>query len=144
VWLNYRRQSTEGWNMHNVLLDFGGGALSLVQLVMDGAVTRDWSAVTGNPVKFGLGSASMLFDVVFMAQHWLLYPAASRQPPSFWEALEAVDSEEQASKDAAKLEPTVDLEAAAAAGTPASPAALQPAPPDSLADSQPLLRASDP
>jgi cystinosin len=89
VWLNYRRQSTEGWNMHNVLLDFGGGALSLVQLVMDGAATRDWSAVTGNPVKFGLGSASMLFDVIFMAQHWLLYPAASRQPPSFWEALEA-------------------------------------------------------
>ena len=47
VWLNYKRQSTDGWNMHNVLLDFGGGLLSLVQLLMDGAVTRDWSAVTG-------------------------------------------------------------------------------------------------
>ena len=32
VFLNYRRQSTEGWNVHNVLLDFGGGLLSLVQV----------------------------------------------------------------------------------------------------------------
>jgi cystinosin len=47
VWLNYKRQSTDGWNVYNVMLDFGGGALSLVQLVLDGAATHDWSAVTG-------------------------------------------------------------------------------------------------
>ena len=35
-------------------------------------------AAAGNPVKFALGFTSMLFDIVFMAQHWLLYPASSR------------------------------------------------------------------
>ena len=47
VILNCRLRSTAGWNMHNVALDFGGGLLSLVQLLMDGAYTRDWTAVTG-------------------------------------------------------------------------------------------------
>lgn len=47
VYLNYRLRSTAGWNMHNVALDFSGGLLSLVQLVIDGAATRDWTAVTG-------------------------------------------------------------------------------------------------
>ena len=47
VILNWRLRSTAGWNMHNVALDFGGGMLSLVQLLMDGAYTQDWTAVTG-------------------------------------------------------------------------------------------------
>ena len=29
--------------------------------------------MTGNPVKFGLGSISMVFDVVFMIQHYVLF-----------------------------------------------------------------------
>lgn len=49
VILNWRLRSTAGWNMHNVALDFGGGMLSLVQLLMDGAYTQDWTAVTGAP-----------------------------------------------------------------------------------------------
>ena len=47
MYLNYRLRSTAGWNMHNVALDFGGGLLSLVQLLLDGAVTQNWTAVTG-------------------------------------------------------------------------------------------------
>ena len=42
VWLNFRRKSTAGWTIHNVLLDFTGGALSLAQLVMDCLVSGDW------------------------------------------------------------------------------------------------------
>lgn len=42
VVLNCRRRSTEGWTIHNVLLDFTGGALSLGQLLMDCAVSGDW------------------------------------------------------------------------------------------------------
>lgn len=76
VVLNYKRKSTIGWNIWNVLLDFEGGTLSLAQLLMDSGVTKDWSPVTGNPVKFGLGFTSMFFDVIFMTQHYVLY----RQP----------------------------------------------------------------
>jgi cystinosin len=69
--------------MHNVALDFGGGMLSLVQLLMDGAYTQDWTAVTGNPVKFALGFASIFFDVIFMVQHFCLYPAHAEG--QFWQ-----------------------------------------------------------
>lgn len=50
--------------------------MSLVQLLLDAAATSDWSAVTGNPVKFCLGFVSMVFDIVFMMQHWVLYPSS--------------------------------------------------------------------
>ncbi|PRW20981.1 Lysosomal Cystine Transporter (LCT) Family [Chlorella sorokiniana] len=83
VILNWRLRSTAGWNMHNVALDFGGGMLSLVQLLMDGAYTQDWTAVTGNPVKFALGFASIFFDVIFMVQHFCLYPAHAEG--QFWQ-----------------------------------------------------------
>lgn len=42
VALNCRRRSTAGWTIHNVLLDFVGGSLSLVQLIMDCKVSGDW------------------------------------------------------------------------------------------------------
>lgn len=66
VVLNYRRKSTKGWNIWQVWLDFEGGMLSVIQLLMDAAVCSDWTAVTGNPVKFGLGFVSMMFDLIFM------------------------------------------------------------------------------
>ena len=34
---------------------------------------RDFSGITGNPAKFGLGFVSIIFDVVFMLQHYCLY-----------------------------------------------------------------------
>ena len=36
-----------------VLLDLAGGVLSMAQLLLDAAHNRDWSAVLGDPVKFG-------------------------------------------------------------------------------------------
>lgn len=32
--MNYRRRSTEGWSIGNVLLDFTGGALSILQMIL--------------------------------------------------------------------------------------------------------------
>lgn len=73
VWLNYIRQSTQGWNILNVLLDFSGGVLSVLQLFLDAWIADDWSGIIGDPVKFGLGILSIFFDVIFMFQHYLLY-----------------------------------------------------------------------
>jgi len=78
VWMNFQRKSTVGWNIYNVLLDFTGGFLSVAQLVLDASVTSDWSQVTGDPVKFLLGNISMIFDVIFMIQHYILYPYRKR------------------------------------------------------------------
>lgn len=32
--MNYRRKSTEGWSIGNVLLDFTGGSLSMLQMFL--------------------------------------------------------------------------------------------------------------
>ena len=51
-----------------------GGSLSLGQLLLDAGCSGQWSQLIGDPVKFGLGFASMLFDTLFMLQHFVLYP----------------------------------------------------------------------
>ena len=73
VYENWRRKSTDGWNIWNVLLDFGGGSLSICQLMIDCGSTGNWSGLTGDPVKFLLGFVSIIFDLVFMIQHYCLY-----------------------------------------------------------------------
>lgn len=35
--------------------------------------TDDWSSIFGDPTKFGLGLFSVLFDILFMVQHYGLY-----------------------------------------------------------------------
>lgn len=73
---NYRNKSTRGWSIEGMILDFSGGVLSIVQLVIDSYLQGDWSGITGNPVKFGLGNVSMIYDLIFFTQHWVLYRGA--------------------------------------------------------------------
>ncbi len=54
-------------------MDLVGGVLSISQLVIDSSLQKDWSGITGNPVKFGLGNVSIVFDLLFMTQHYILY-----------------------------------------------------------------------
>ena len=77
VWENYKRKSTVGWSIGQILCDIVGGVLSIVQLLIDSNLQGDWSGVTGNPVKFGLGNVSIFFDIIFMTQHYVIY----RNPP---------------------------------------------------------------
>ena len=74
--LNYRRKSTVGWSICNILLDFSGGLLSFAQLVVDAANKGDYSLISDNPVKLGLSFVSIGFDLLFMIQHYWLYPSS--------------------------------------------------------------------
>ena len=47
--------------------------MSIAQLILDSALSGDWSGISGDPVKFGLGFLSIFFDLVFMTQHYVLY-----------------------------------------------------------------------
>ena len=76
---NWRNQSTKGWSIWQILLDFAGGILSISQQGIDSWLQRDWSGITGNPVKFLLGNASMAYDIVFIVQHYVLYGEKSEQ-----------------------------------------------------------------
>jgi len=80
--LNYQRKSTIGWSIGNILLDFTGGILSIVQEILDAVIHDDFTGISGNFAKFLLGFVSVFFDVLFMIQHFILY----RKPP-----LEEVD-----------------------------------------------------
>lgn len=73
VILNFQRKSTAGWSIWNILLDFTGGTLSDLQLVLDCADLKDFSGITHNKPKFALGSLSIVFDLVFLFQHYFLY-----------------------------------------------------------------------
>ncbi|CAF0965603.1 unnamed protein product [Rotaria sordida] len=73
AWMNYRRKSTEGWSIGNILLDFTGGVLSVLQMFFLATNYNDWSSIFGSPTKFALGFFSVLFDVLFIVQHYILY-----------------------------------------------------------------------
>lgn len=70
VLLNYKRKSTSGWQIWNIILDFTGGALSILQLIGDSiaqaraeGLGNVWTGIVGNPAKLGLGLVSIFFDV---------------------------------------------------------------------------------
>jgi len=78
VWLNFKRKSTVGWSIGNVLLDCTGGVLSIAQECVDAVIKDSWDGITGNLPKFLLGLVSIVFDVVFMVQHYVLYRGNDR------------------------------------------------------------------
>ncbi|VDO58150.1 unnamed protein product [Schistosoma margrebowiei] len=75
--MNFRRRSTVGWSIGNIILDFTGGILSIAQMLIIGYNTNDVSSITGSPIKLGLGILSIGFDILFMVQHWCLYPSST-------------------------------------------------------------------
>ncbi|XP_055532111.1 cystinosin homolog [Wyeomyia smithii] len=73
AYMNYKRQSTEGFAIMNRLLDIAGGLFGILQMVINAWNFDDWRSIIGDVVKFGLGIFSILFDLVFIIQHYLLY-----------------------------------------------------------------------
>lgn len=79
AYFNYLRKSTEGWSIHNILLDFTGGSLSFAQNIID--TIRGQSIIDGgsdqshtlNIAKYALSFISITFDIVFIIQHYCLY-----------------------------------------------------------------------
>ncbi|GAX16130.1 cystinosin [Fistulifera solaris] len=73
VILNLRRKSTIGFSIWQILLDLNGGVLNDLQLVLDSMDMKDWAGITGNPAKLCLGIISIIFDIIFIVQHYWLY-----------------------------------------------------------------------
>ncbi|MGK3746542.1 MAG: cystinosin [Bacillariaceae sp.] len=73
VILNFKRKSTVGWSIWNILLDFTGGMLSDLQLFLDCINLNDFRSISRNLAKFGLGWLSIIFDLIFLVQHYCLY-----------------------------------------------------------------------
>lgn len=79
AYMNYRLKSTEGWSIGNILLDFTGGILSLIQMFLLADNYNDWTSIFGSPTKLGLGLFSIFFDVIFILQHYVCYRHSERK-----------------------------------------------------------------
>ncbi|XP_025199145.1 cystinosin homolog isoform X3 [Melanaphis sacchari] len=75
--MNYKRKSTIGWSIGNIFLDFTGGLLSILQMIINAYNYNDWASVFGDPTKFGLGLLSVIFDILFFLQHYVFYSPKS-------------------------------------------------------------------
>lgn len=73
AYFNYKRKSTDGWSIGGVFLDLLGGLFSMLQMMLDSHNYDDWIAVFGNLTKFGLGFFSIVFQFLFVVQHYILY-----------------------------------------------------------------------
>lgn len=79
VYTNWRCGSTVGWSVGQNVLDLMGAVLSVAQLVIDSFVEEGgggWSGVLGNPVKFALGNVTVVFDLIFVLQHYVWFRGA--------------------------------------------------------------------
>jgi len=71
-------RSTLGFSITQVLFDTAGGIFSIVQLLLDSYGSGGgWEGVAtslaDNPGKLGLAGVSLVFDMVFIIQHYVLY-----------------------------------------------------------------------
>ena len=73
---NYKRKSTVGWSIINILLDMTGGLFSFLQMGLEAIFGED---VEINPVKLILGIMVVIYDILFIIQHYCLYPESRRK-----------------------------------------------------------------
>ena len=112
VYYNYHRRSTVGWNIWQIFLDLFGGILSTVQLMYDAPSASASDVIVRNLPKFMLGNISIVFDIIFIVQHYYLYPTTGtgtreqshfllpihtdeRDPPSTYQFLSTSNEDEK-------------------------------------------------
>ena len=78
MWLNFKRKSTVGFHIGGVLLDFGGGVLSLLQMDLYCFIEHSNNQLAGNVPKMALAVVSLLFNVILILQHYVLYSGNKR------------------------------------------------------------------
>lgn len=72
VYWNYKRQSTKGWSIFNIVLDLVGGSFSLAS----GSI----SVQNGlNVTKLFLAILTVVYDLIFVFQHYVLYRGNDRK-----------------------------------------------------------------
>ncbi|KAH6781765.1 PQ-loop repeat family protein / transmembrane family protein [Perilla frutescens var. hirtella] len=82
AFLNFRRKSTVGFSIGNILLDFSGGVANYCQMVVQSIDQNSWVNLYGNIGKTMISLVSIVFDILFMIQHYVLYTTRRMTPPS--------------------------------------------------------------
>ncbi|KAK7338501.1 hypothetical protein VNO77_19113 [Canavalia gladiata] len=71
--MNFLRKSTDGFSIDNILLDLFGGIANYGQMVVQSVDQNSWVNFYGNIGKVLLSLISVVFDIVFIIQHYVLY-----------------------------------------------------------------------
>ncbi|XP_019458853.1 PREDICTED: cystinosin homolog [Lupinus angustifolius] len=72
--MNFVRKCTDGFSIGNILLDFSGGIANYLQMVVQSVDQDSWVNFYGNIGKVLLSLVSVFFDIIFILQHYVLYP----------------------------------------------------------------------
>ena len=72
---------------------------STVQLLGDCYDTDDWGGISGDVVKFGLGMVSIIFDIIFMVQHYVFYSPKSPSKANYTSFVQDDDADETQEQD---------------------------------------------
>ncbi|KAJ7970716.1 cystinosin-like [Quillaja saponaria] len=72
--MNFLRKSTDGFSIGNILLDLSGGLANYAQMVVQSIDQDSWVNFYGNVGKVLISLVSVFFDIIFICQHYVLYP----------------------------------------------------------------------
>ncbi|PWA84394.1 lysosomal cystine transporter [Artemisia annua] len=73
AYMNFRRKSTSGFSIGNILLDLLGGIANYGQMMVQSIDQHSWVNFYGNVGKALLSLISIFFDLLFIVQHYVLY-----------------------------------------------------------------------
>ncbi|KAH7544631.1 cystinosin homolog [Ziziphus jujuba] len=79
--MNFLRKSTDGFSIFYILFDFTGDVANLAQMAVQSINQGSLVNFYGNIGKTMICLLSILFDLIFMSQHYLLYPAKKALVP---------------------------------------------------------------
>ncbi|PIN17820.1 putative membrane protein [Handroanthus impetiginosus] len=82
AFFNFRRKSTVGFSIGNILLDFFGGVMNYSQMAVQSIDQNSWVNFYGNIGKTMISLVSIFFDILFIIQHYVLYPSKRATMPS--------------------------------------------------------------
>eukprot|EP01018_Ginkgo_biloba_P022486 Gb_12263 [translate_table: standard] len=79
AFMNFGRKSTEGWSIGNILLDLSGGLANFAQMGVQSIDQDSLENFYGNTGKLLLSLEVVIFDALFIVQHYVLYPQTKVQ-----------------------------------------------------------------
>ncbi|XP_027066058.1 cystinosin homolog [Coffea eugenioides] len=90
--MNFKRKSTIGWSIGNILLDLLGGVTNYAQMAVQSIDQKSWVNFYGNIGKTLLSLVSIFFDILFILQHYVLYPSKEKALPPKLDAVPSTSS----------------------------------------------------
>ncbi|RWR83756.1 cystinosin [Cinnamomum micranthum f. kanehirae] len=73
--MNFGRKNTEGWSIYHILLDLLGALTNFAQMGVQSIDQGTFVNFYGNIGKTLLSSEVVFFDLIFIFQHYVLYPS---------------------------------------------------------------------